>query len=88
MTFAFQGDLLKIVNPLSNQYEIKEETGLTIYEPPACEKCQAVILKMSATSVFSLQDQSFWRAGFIRREGEVFWTNREDFDSYSLAGPS
>ena len=65
--------------------EIKEETGLTIYEPRLCGVKQFYTEKDERYIVFLYKTNRFEGELVSSDEGEVFWVNREDFDSYSLA---
>ena len=65
--------------------EIKEETGLTIYEPRLCGVQQFSTDKDERSIVFLYKTNRFEGELVSSDEGEVFWVNREDFDSYSLA---
>ena len=65
--------------------EIKEETGLTIYEPRLCGVKQVYTEKDERYIVFLYKTNRFEGELVSSEEGEVFWIDRKDLDSYSLA---
>ena len=65
--------------------EIKEETGLTIYEPRLCGVKQFYTEKDERYVVFLYKNHRFEGELVSSDEGEVSWIKREDLDHHSLA---